>query len=425
MTDTARRVRRVLFLLLFVTVLSFAPQYTVKAQAATNMITVASKNKLTGGKFRTYEKGLRYLKADKTWAKDEWCMIDGNVYYFSPWGYAKHGWFFYNNLKYFANSNCVVYHKKLIKLAGKYMYLKPDGVLAVSKWIDFGTKRCRFDNKGYMRRSERFSLLGNYYYVKGNGARAESEFITIDGKTYYYGADGIGYSQKWVKTGGKYYFLKLNGTMAKNAWIGSFYVGSDGAKVTNAYVDGFWLDSSGRKADPPKTSSQYLFVGDSRTVGMSTACPYANTTYIAKVSMGYDWLVATAKAQIVAKLKKDPALNVIFAFGVNDLDNVSKYITFYKSMIKAWPNAHFYFMAVNPVKKSAENKWCTNARIVAFNTQLKAAFPKQFMNSYAYLLQIGFQKDTYKTQDGLHYLPATYQTLYRFVMNKIKVLSAA
>ena len=75
------------------------------------------------------------------------------------------------------------------------------------------------------------------------------------------------------------------------------------------------------------------------------------TKFIGKVSMGYSWLVSTAGPQVKQYLAKNPKANVIFAFGINDLGNVSQYISYYKTLIKRYPNANFRFMSVNPPQR--------------------------------------------------------------------------
>ena len=69
--------------------------------------------------------------------------------------------------------------------------------------------------------------IGNYY-LKSDGKMAKSEWIY----DYSY--------QAW-------YYLKLNGSYARNAWQGNYYLKSDGKMAKNERVDGgrYYVDASG------------------------------------------------------------------------------------------------------------------------------------------------------------------------------------
>ena len=42
----------------------------------------------------------------------------------------------------------------------------------------------------------------------------------------------------WTQTGNVWYYFNAKGQQVKNAWVGSYWVGSDGKMVTNSWVDG-------------------------------------------------------------------------------------------------------------------------------------------------------------------------------------------
>ena len=74
-------------------------------------------------------------------------------------------------------------------------------------------------------------------------------------------------------------------------------------------------------------------------------------------------------------------------------------------------------MSVNPVNEqtaSASGYRVTNAPIKTFNTKLKNAFGTKYLDTYSYLTKNGFG-----TVDGIHYTAATYQKLYKYILNKI------
>lgn len=152
----------------------------------------------------------------------------------------------------------------------------------------------------------------------------------------------------------------------------------------------------------------FLFVGDSRTVGMSGA---TGVNAIAKVSMGYSW----AKKQI-SQVKTYDNTNIVFWFGVNDLYNISKYITMYNDLYESMKdkNVNIYVMAVTPCCYSYSR---LNPDIASFNTKMQAELNEniEFIDTYSFLNQNGFG-----SSDGLHYNNITYRAIYNYVISEIK-----
>lgn len=152
-------------------------------------------------------------------------------------------------------------------------------------------------------------------------------------------------------------------------------------------------------------------------VGMSTAVSSSSLTYIAKVAMGYSWLESTAGPALRQSLNQSPYVKVVLALGVNDLGNIQRYISYYQTLIRTYPDTRFYILAVNPVDESKEAVYgysVKNTDIKTFNKKMKAAFGASYLPSYGYLTQNGFE-----TSDGVHYTAATYQKLYNYIMGKI------
>ena len=86
-----------------------------------------------------------------------------------------------------------------------------------------------------------------------------------------------------------------------------------------------------KKATPTPTPkpnfSGYLFVGDSRTVGLDEAV--SGVSSIAKVGAGVTYFKS-----ILPEVTKVRGKNVIFNFGVNDRDRYKDYVAVYKSLPK-------------------------------------------------------------------------------------------
>ncbi|MDO5344337.1 MAG: hypothetical protein Q4E91_01165 [Lachnospiraceae bacterium] len=416
--ERLRRIMKPMLFLLMAAVILLLPAAETKAASAVDVISSARNAGTPSGKLKETAKGVRYCYANGKYAKNKWLYVKGNVYYFSSKGYAATGWFVYQKKTYYANADGQVYAGKWLTQSGKRYYLKKNGVRAAKEWVNRNGKYYYFNSKGVLFRSCQFSVGGKYYYANKNGVRKANCWVTIKGERYYFGKNGVRYQNKWVKYKGKYYYLKKNGVMARDSWVGSYYVGSDGARKTNCCFGGYYLDSTGKRQSALRFSGKYLIVGDSRVVGMDAAVSTSQAKFIGKVSMGYTWLKSTAGLQVKRYLAGNQKLKVVFAFGINDLGNISQYISYYKSLMKEFPDTEFYFMSVNPVKEdqaSAYGYTVKNSAIQSFNKKMKSAFGSRYINAYSYLMKQGFS-----AVDGIHYTGATYQKLYKYIISEIK-----
>ena len=160
----------------------------------------------------------------------------------------------------------------------------------------------------------------------------------------------------------------------------------------------------------------YVFVGDSRFVGMKGAVKSKagnDIEFVAKVGEGLSWLKKQAP-----DLYQKTGKTIIFNFGVNDLHNASKYVDFYNSMPEEFMKKNtLVFMTVNPVDeaKEAEHGYkIKNKDIEKFNNKMKSGLDKQYFhiidtNTYIQL------KD-FKTTDGLHYNNDTYKLIFKYAV---------
>ena len=156
--------------------------------------------------------------------------------------------------------------------------------------------------------------------------------------------------------------------------------------------------------------SEITIVGDSRMVGL---CGYKwykndNGSCIAKVSMGYNWLVNTAIPS-VNKLSNDKKKNIVLNLGVNDLGNINKYLSKYKELsTKTWKNYNIFLLSVNPTRGNYDH---LNTKINSFNSKLKA-FANNY-NNVTYCDSASFLKSNgFGTSDGLHYNEGTSKIIY-------------
>lgn len=171
------------------------------------------------------------------------------------------------------------------------------------------------------------------------------------------------------------------------------------------------VSQSHAEPDTEKKVSEhsFVFVGDSRTIGMQHAVA-DNCTYIGAEGEGYHWFSKDGILALSDTLGANPEETVILNLGVNDPENINVYIDLYQKLVQDYPNAAFYMLSVNPLDDDADFN-TTNAMIELFNATMESAFPGHCLDSYSYLCENG-----YETVDGLHYTDATYRRIHDFVV---------
>ena len=126
-------------------------------------------------------------------------------------------------------------------------------------WTQTGNVWYYFNAKGQQVKN---AWVGSYW-LGSDGKMVTDSWV--DGGKYYVGSDGkwVKDAKKstddkkpiedkkpaedkksdtkktgWVQTGSVWYHYNNQGELTKNAWVGSYWVGSDGKMVTNSWVDG-------------------------------------------------------------------------------------------------------------------------------------------------------------------------------------------
>ena len=162
-----------------------------------------------GNAVRNAWQGNYWLGADGRMATDAW--VDGGRYYVGANG---------------------VWDKNAKKQEAPKPVEKKNG------WVKEGSTWYYY-NQGIMVRN---AWQGNYW-LGSDGKMATNSWV--DNGRYYVGADGSWdknakkqeeKKQGWKKDGNSWYYYH-QGQMVKNAWIGSYWLGSDGKMATNAWVD--------------------------------------------------------------------------------------------------------------------------------------------------------------------------------------------
>ena len=185
--------------------------------------------------------GIYYLDSNGVWQPDRWIyngrwwyrygdgsypvnkfdVINNNVYYFDSNGYIVTGWQVINGNWYYFNGSGAMLKSQWI---GNY-YVGKDGIMAKSQWIgnDY------VDSNGVWTPA-RWVFDGQWWYRYGDGSYPTHKFDTINGYTYYFNDAGYVLTG-WNQINNQWYYFNGNGSMIKNAWVGNYYLGSDGKMV--------------------------------------------------------------------------------------------------------------------------------------------------------------------------------------------------
>ncbi len=141
-----------------------------------------------------------YVYPNGTTKTNGWEKIMDNWYYFGSTGEMQKGWLNLSNQTYYLDQQTGIMQTGWIKVGELWYYMNPDQLSAT--W----------------------------------GAAVKSNWVADNNMLYYMtstGAMAVG----WNKLGDKYYYFTesgdAKGTLVRNAYVGTFYVGSDGAWVQN------------------------------------------------------------------------------------------------------------------------------------------------------------------------------------------------
>lgn len=166
-----------------------------------------------------------------------------------------------------------------------------------------------------------------------------------------------------------------------------------------------------------KVVEGYIFVGDSRFVGMNSACNIdtnENCFVVAEIGQGYNWLKSDAESQIeqiVAENSNITSWNLVFGLGVNDLGNLDAYLEEYRELSK---NYNLYLTSVNPIEY---HSYITNESIANFNSELAGLDCATYIDTYSVLMSKG-----YSTSDGLHFTNDTYNMINDTLLEFLSLL---
>ena len=162
-----------------------------------------------------------YRYGDGSYPRNKFDVINNNVYYFDSNGYIVTGWQVINGNWYYFNGSGAMLKSQWI---GNY-YVGKDGIMAKSQWIE----NDYVDSNGVWTPA-RWVFDGQWWYRYGDGSYPTHKFDTINGYTYYFNDAGYVLTG-WNQINNQWYYFNGNGSMIKNAWVGNYYLGSDGKMV--------------------------------------------------------------------------------------------------------------------------------------------------------------------------------------------------
>lgn len=157
---------------------------------------------------------------------------------------------------------------------------------------------------------------------------------------------------------------------------------------------------------------KYVFVGDSRFVGISKYSISDKDLFIAKVGEGYSYLIEQMSN---IKYYCDENTALIIGLGVNDShSNGEKYIQTINDMAETM-DCQIYFTTVNPVDevKAGYSGYNISAQVIdEFNENAYEQLSDKivYVDTNKYLRESG-----YETQDGLHYTEEISEKLYHYI----------
>ena len=284
---------------------------TIAKQAATKQNTTTTKQATTASKSAAAKKvgwtqvGNKWYyynaqgnQVKNTWVGSYWLgsdgkmvtsgWVDGGKYYVGKQGWwvkdakktaettksttttaKKSGWSKVGNTWYYYDAKGSQVKNAWI---GSY-WLGSDGKMATNSWVDGGKY-----------------FVGNQgWWVKDAKKTSESAKTTKSTTT-------TAKKSGWVQTGNVWYHYDSKGALTKNAWVGSYWLGSDGKMVTNGWVDGgkyfvgkqgWWVKDAkkgGKAQGVEATSNEYS--GHYKVTGLYIPVYDSNGKILSHISQG-------------------------------------------------------------------------------------------------------------------------------------------
>lgn len=163
------------------------------------------------------------------------------------------------------------------------------------------------------------------------------------------------------------------------------------------------------------TVSGFIYIGDSRVLGIKNALSYKiNKQFLAKKTADLAWLKASEDT-IIKLAQRNPTYKIIINLGLNDLDNATEYVKFYKTFCKgkAGIKKRIYYMSVTPVNEEKSRGKIGNFNIQSFNKVIKSFADGKYINVYDAMIADGFVTG----EGGVDYTVSQYNKIHNYVLS--------
>ena len=262
----------------------------------------------TENQWVTVNSKWRYWLTEGEYYKGDWLEENGEWYYLERNGDAAIGWKKLNGKWYYFSDDCVllrdtwigdyyvdetgawdseVKRDKWIQVGDRWWYCHADGSYTTSNWEMIDSKQYYFDDEGWMVTGWQWiddkcyyfdesgvlatdTWIGNYYvdssgewvpsimkgewilvgdswwYRYADGSYTQADWAMINGNWYYF--DSAGWMVTgWINLEKEWYYCSDTGAMVANAWVGNYFLKSDGTMAREEWVENgkYYVDENG------------------------------------------------------------------------------------------------------------------------------------------------------------------------------------
>lgn len=190
----------------------------------------------------------------------------------------------------------------------------------------------------------------------------------------------------------------------------------------------------------PAKHEMVYFVGDSRTVYLERVLrnsASSNVDFVCSSGQGLTWFRQEGYRELLSKLSKQSRNTkkaVVVNLGVNDLSNISSYVTYMKALannLRNNYNCDMYYMSVNPVNSAViranEGYVRTEAQIASFNRTIYQKLCSgsnsmfTYINTCTLLQKYGWISNRFDSGicDGVHYSAETTLRIYDYCIKRL------
>ena len=233
--------------------------------------------------------------------------------------------------------------------------------LAAQGWVKSGNTWYFYNKNGTLARN---AWAGNYW-LGADGKMATSSWV--DNGRYYVGSNGewVRNAQKpatvskkgWVQSGSAWYYLDNQGSVVRNAWIGNYWLGSDGKMAVSSWVDGgrYYVGANGLWVQGAKKQEEKK---QSWVKSGSDWYYYENGTIVRNKWQGNYWLGSEGKMAVSSWV--DGGRYYVGTNGLWDKNAKKQEIAKSTENKKGWVKSGSDWYYYNEDGSLARNKWAGN-----------------------------------------------------------------